>query len=186
MGGSRGRTEDPGGVPFFCQVFGDALTFTLPLPLPQPYHDASLCPASLPILLLLSPSCLLPILLALFSDFSANPFLYLQVNSRDPGRTDRSWLLRENKKWLPATSLRVHVPGRQYEKREVVSGAGKGERRPGEDGIFSHLRDRRGLEGYSFLACRLMVPPSLSMQFTFRRNPLQPRPPLLPSPPRLD
>jgi hypothetical protein len=78
------------------------------------------------------------------------------------------------------------VPGRQYEKREVVSGAGKGERRPGEDGIFSHLRDRRGLEGYSFLACRLMVPPSLSMQFTFRRNPLQPRPPLLPSPPRLD
>ncbi|TFJ86976.1 hypothetical protein NSK_001310 [Nannochloropsis salina CCMP1776] len=48
---------------------------------------------------------------------------YCKVNSRDPGRTDRSWLLRENKKWLPATSLRVHVPGRQYEKREESASA---------------------------------------------------------------
>ncbi|KAM3569762.1 hypothetical protein VYU27_008142 [Nannochloropsis oceanica] len=43
---------------------------------------------------------------------------YCKVNHRDPGRTDRLWLLREKKKWVPSPALRVHVVGRHYEGEE--------------------------------------------------------------------
>ena len=56
-----------------------------------------------------------------FTHPPTHPLFQKQVDVIDPGRTDKAWLLRETKKWVPSPSFRVHVPGRQYEEKEVCS-----------------------------------------------------------------